>query len=542
MIRVRSWNWTSDHRYAIRAAVGIGIGVALVLHQQIRHLDYVPDFGDPLFSMWRTGWVNHQLVSDPRHLFDANIFYPEHLTLTLSDSIILPALTGSPLLAAGLHPVIVYNLLLLSGFWFSGIATYLLVYELVGSHRGAFIAGLTYACSAYRFDHYSHLEMQMTQWMPLGLLALHRFISTRRWPYAIACALAMVAQLYSSMYYAVFFLVYAAAIGVGLVLIYKPPLRQVVIPIVIGAVLAAFVALPLERAFAAGAPMKGTRETKEIALYSATPSDYFRASRYSVLWRDRLRAPLAERTLFPGVAPLALAAIAAAPPLRAIPLVYVAGLLVSFDGSLGLNGTSYSFYARWFPPFRNLRAPARFGALVALSLSILAGVGATRMLRWRPSQKYQALTFVGLSALVIVEAWPELLLKPVWTEPPPLYETLKHRSRVAIAEFPLPQDETLNTPYMYFSLWHWTPMVNGYSGFIPNSYKELRSDIARFPSDDAVAALRRRGVTYVTLNCGLGYPGCDELMNEMKRARRLRLSAEVIWMGRPVQLYEILAP
>ena len=85
-------------------------------------------------------------------------------------------------------------------------------------------------------------------------------------------------------------------------------------------------------------------------------------------------------------------------------------------------------------------------------------------------------------------------------------------------------------------------MVNGYSGFIPNSYKELRSDMARFPSDDAVAALRRRGVTYVTLNCGLGYPGCDELMNEMKRARRLRLSADVIWMGRPVQLYEILAP
>ena len=25
-------------------------------------------------------------------------------------------------------------------------------------------------------------------------------------------------------------------------------------------------------------------------------------------------------------------------------------------------------------------------------------------------------------------------------------------------------------------------------------------------------------------------------MNEMKRARRLRLSADVIWMGRPVQL------
>src|SRR5436309_1088273 len=112
-------------RHAIVAAVGIGIAVAVLLHNQIRHLDYVPDLGDPLFSTWRVAWVNHQLFTDPRHLFDSNIFYPERLTLTLSDPVILPALTAGPLLAIGLHPIIVYNLLLLSGFWMSGVAVYL---------------------------------------------------------------------------------------------------------------------------------------------------------------------------------------------------------------------------------------------------------------------------------------------------------------------------------------------------------------------------------------------------------------------------------
>jgi hypothetical protein len=91
-------------RHAIIACLGIGLAVVVLLHSQIRHLDYVPDLGDPLFSTWRIAWVHHQLVSDPRHLFDANIFYPERLTLTFSDPVILPALTASPLSSAVCTP------------------------------------------------------------------------------------------------------------------------------------------------------------------------------------------------------------------------------------------------------------------------------------------------------------------------------------------------------------------------------------------------------------------------------------------------------
>src|SRR5678815_4242349 len=93
-------------RHAIVAALGLGAALTLLLYQQLRHLDSVPDLGDPLFSIWRIGWVNHQLFADPRHLFDANIFYPERLTLTFSYPIVLPALMAAPLLAAGVHPVV----------------------------------------------------------------------------------------------------------------------------------------------------------------------------------------------------------------------------------------------------------------------------------------------------------------------------------------------------------------------------------------------------------------------------------------------------
>jgi hypothetical protein len=544
-------------RHAIVAALGLGAALMLLLHQQVGHLDSVPDLGDPLFSVWRIGWVNHQLFTDPRHLFDANIFYPERLTLTLSDPIVLPALMGTPLLAAGVHPVVAYNVLLLSAFWFSGVAVYLLVERLTASPRAAFIAGLIYACCGYRFEHYSHLELQMTQWMPLGLLVLHLLIvrdpgsgspksvggsrERRRWWYALAFAAALVAQLYSSMYYAVFFVVYAALIGAGLLIVHRPSVRRLVLPLLISAAVAAMAALPLVRAFAAAEPMKGERPVGEIRYYSAVPDDYLRVNRYNVVWRNVLHRPAPERTLFPGAAPFTLAAVGVAPPFGGITLIYTAALLFSFDGTLGLNGVAYPFLYRWLSPLHGLRAPARFGALVALTLALLAGFGARRVLAWRSSRTYQYTAFAALVAFVMIDAWPALTLRPVWKEPPSIYQVPKYTPNVVIAEMPLLEDETGNIPFMYFSLWHWTRMVNGYSGFIPNSYAEFRKQMVFFPDATSIAALRSRGVKYVSVNCGLIYPGCDEIMDAMRHDTRLRLAADTQWNGHTVQLYEVLA-
>ena len=552
-------------RHAIVAALGLGAALTLLLYQQVRHLDSVPDLGDPLFSIWRIGWVNHQLFTGPRHLFDANIFYPERLTLTLSDPVILPSLMGAPLLAIGLHPVVVYNLLLVSAFWFSGIAVYLLVERLTASPRAAFVAGLIYACCGYRFDHYSHLELQMTEWMPLGLLALHlllggdpgsgmrdprsggrdagsRIRGSKQWLYAFAFAAALVAQLYSSMYYGVFFVVYAAAIGAGLLLVHRPRLRRLALPLVVSGAIAAIAALPLARAFTAAEPMKGERPIDEVRYYSAVPEDYLRVNRYSLAWRDVLHHPAPERTLFPGAAPFTLAVAGMVPPFGAVPLVYTAGLLLSYDGSLGLNGVSYPFFYRVLSPFRGLRSPARFGALVALTLAVLAGFGAKRALAWHRSRLYQRATFAVLIAFVMIDAWPALALRPVWKEPPSIYDVLKYTPNVVIAETPLLEDETANIPFMYFSLWHRLRMVNGYSGFIPNSYAEFRKQMVFFPDAMSIAALRSRGVKYVTVNCGLNYPDCHELMDAMRHDLRLRLAADTQWNGHTVQLYEILAP
>jgi hypothetical protein len=43
--------------------LGFSLLVAAFTWPQVRRMDSVPDMGDPLFSIWRLSWINHQLTS-----------------------------------------------------------------------------------------------------------------------------------------------------------------------------------------------------------------------------------------------------------------------------------------------------------------------------------------------------------------------------------------------------------------------------------------------------------------------------------------------
>src|ERR1700730_17975316 len=51
----------------------------------------------PLFSIWRLAWVAHALATDPRHLFDGNIFYPARNTLAFFHGLMIERLLAAPL-------------------------------------------------------------------------------------------------------------------------------------------------------------------------------------------------------------------------------------------------------------------------------------------------------------------------------------------------------------------------------------------------------------------------------------------------------------
>jgi len=378
------------------------------------------------------------------------------------------------------------------------------------------------------------------QWMPLSLLALHKFFDTYRWPWMLAAALCAVAQLYSAMYYAVFFALYATVVILVLVLTRRPSLRRMLIPAGVAGVVAIVLVLPLARPYAEAVKTKGERGREEVQLFSAEPSDYLRAHFRSAIYGSRMlgkRQP--ERALFPGFVPLGLAAAGLVPPLGSIRLAYTAALLLAFDGSLGFNGLTYGPLYDWLSPVRGLRVPARFSVLVALSLAVLSGFGVQRLLARVRSEGAARAIFGGLVVASIVNVWPNLPLRELWPAPPPIYGALAGTGHVVLAEFPVPNDYTSNTPYMYFSLWHWKPMVNGYSGFLPHSYEEFQQDVKDFPAPDAIDALKIRGVTHVSVNCAFYRGGCDQLLDRLEAIPDLRKIAEGRWQGQRVRLFEL---
>ena len=259
-------------RRAAFAALGIAAALAILLQNQLLHMYSVPDLGDPLFSIWRIAWVDHQLIANPLYLFDANIFYPERLTLTLSDPVILPALTIAPLLAVGVHPVVAYNVLFLSGFWLSGVATYLLVERL--TTRGARHSSLA-SCACYGPVRTLQSSRAANDARCLGCLRCTRScVGPGR---AVALALTGVAQL-SSIYY-VFFSAPGSLSTVSGFIAHPSVGSRLVI-----AAARAAVMVPIARAFCS---RQGERAF-EVGVYSAV-SDYLRA--HSVLWRSACSHP-----------------------------------------------------------------------------------------------------------------------------------------------------------------------------------------------------------------------------------------------------------
>jgi len=498
----------ADRRSFWRAAlefaglsIGFGLLVVVMTWPQAARLDMVPDLGDPLFSTWRLAWTAHQIVRDPLHLFDGNIFYPERLTLTYSDSHVALGLLSAPFIWAGIHQLVVYNALFLSLISLSGVTMFLLVRALTGRADAALVSGVLFTLYPYRFEHYSHLELQATFWIPLLLLAIHRAFKRGRLRDGLAAGLLMGLQTLSSLYYGVFLTAFLVPICVVLWL-HSRVARPAVRGLAAGVVVAAAMVAPVAAAYAANRSMVGERPFGVIEAYSAQGSDYlvphWRAARYGTIGAEHRP----ECELFPTITPVALTLAGAWPPLSAARIGYVSALALAFDASLGSNGRVYRLLYEYAPGFRALRVPSRFSVLVGMTLTLLAGYGVARVTRARGSAARWTMALLAAGA-GIFEMTPRNNLVPAWMEPPATVASLPNDPGVVLVELPMPLDELTiweDARSNYNSTFHWQKVANGASGHVPESYLQLFARLQTFPSDDAMEYLCERGVTHVAVH------------------------------------------
>ncbi len=486
------------------SALFLGL-TAVMAWQQLTAFHAVGDTGDPLFSVWRLSWVAHQLPRDPVRLFDANIFFPEPRTLAYSDAMLATALMAAPLLWLGVHQLVVYNTVLLLSFAASGVAMYALAKELTGNRPAALVAGVAFAFYPFRFEHYSHLELQVTFWMPLALLMMHRTVTSGRVRDGVVTGLMVALQTLSSLYCGLFLLVVMAVVWVS-VRGWRTPANRRLAPWLAAAAVVVVMVLPVAVPYLQNRGQLGERPDWEARIYSATPRSYLVAHVRSRLYAKVLDGPRTpEASLFPGIAVVALALAGAWPRLTRTRAAYAVALLVAFDGSLGLNGIVFPTLRDYVLPFRGLRVPARFSMLVGLSLSVLAGYGVVRLREWlRPKGgRLVAALPVAFATVLLAEDVPNLVLTEMPVRPPLIYDYFTGAPSSVLVDLPFPESlerATADSRRLYYSTFHWQTLITGSSGYFPESFRQAVEVLRGVPTARAVTFLRDRGVQFIALN------------------------------------------
>lgn len=517
-----------------RAALLFVALAAVMTWPQAAHVaTHARDHFDVYFNLWRLRWIAHALATSPARLFDGNIFYPEEGALTMSDAMLVEGIVAAPLLWAGVPPVLVHNLLLLGAIVVSALGMFALARHLTGSAAAGVIAGVIFAFVPYRFEHYMHLELQWTMWVPWAFWALDKSIATGERRYGLLCGLFVGLQMLSSIYYGIF-LALLLALATALLLLTLPgrEAARATVSLACGGVVAALICGAYAIPYLETRKEMGVRPEQQIAAFSARPSTYLVATPENRLYGRMLQARGApERRLFPGFAAIALAF--AGLLLRRpgdVAIVYLLAMIAAFELSLGMRGYFYAFLNGHVPMFASLRAPARFGIFVVFFLAALAAFGyATLESMLRPAAR----RIVAVAAVVVLlaEYWvAPLSLVAYPNTAPPLYDWLARQPPGVVAEMPMPilrEFGGYDPEHTYMSTFHWKPIVNGYSGYFPASYLDRLERMRGFPDPTSFAQLLRDGVRYVIVHPDL-YP--DGRGGEVITALAAR--ADVIQLGR----------
>jgi hypothetical protein len=452
---------------------------------------------------------------------------------------VLPGLVLAPLFWIGVHPVVIYNLALFAAFTLSGFSAFLLARSLTGSIAASMVAGVIYAFAPSRFGHYMHLELQMVFWIPLALLLIHRIVKSGRARDGVLLGTTVACQMFSCVYAAIFLVTYCTVFVPSLLIATGVrQARRLVIPVLVGAFVTTAFVSPYALAYVRAERNVGTRTLDDVRLYSASLTNYLSAPAMNRLYgRTAItnRSLADEMNLSPGIVAIVLALVGVVAGRNRVRFAYLAALIVAFDMTMGAKGVIYPWLFEYVPTFRALRSAARIGILVNLSLAVLSAYGTAFLLEriergiWRRT----------MGAMILVLLVAEYASAPVIVpapNPTKIDVLLANRPPAIIVELPLASPKngwnSRDWLYMYQGIPHFQRMLNGYSGYAPASYYQMREKMASFPDDSSLAFLRERHVDYVVVRAGLFEPDDrSALMEQIQKRDDLLL--EAMWPDGP---------
>ncbi len=274
------------------------------------------DNPDTHFYLWTLSWDAHAFVHQPFSIFDANIYYPNRLTLAYSENQIGSAIFAAPILWLTGNPVLAVNLVALLGCVLCGVGAYVLARRIGLGAPAATVCGLAFAFAPARFVRTGQAYLGTMQWIPFAMASLHMYFdrgdrSGLRWAAAF-----FTLEALTSGHGAVFLTVTALAFVLYRILFGEPiaPLRWVRDLGVPGALLllpSVLLYIPYWRVQVD----MGLR--RSLVDWAPTPQSFLSApthlQQWVLSWMPALRVnETASAHLFPGYLPVLLAVVAIA--------------------------------------------------------------------------------------------------------------------------------------------------------------------------------------------------------------------------------------
>ena len=462
---------------------------------------------DAQLNAWIISWIAHALPTAPAHLFDGNIFAPEPATLAYSDPLIVPALLVAPVRWLGASPVFAFNLATILGLTLTAWSTWFVAWRWTGSPRAALTAGALAAFNAHVLTRLAHLAATHAWGLPLTWYFADALIDRPAARTAMWLALVVAATAATSIY----LLAFAGVIVAIHALVAIAGRRWRALLFVVGAATAGLiVAAPVLWPYWRFARTGTSRPIEVVAQFSASASGYLAStSRIDAPW---LRAFFTNdvNVFFAGACALMLAVLGVAFIARqpgvarrravALGLIAVCGIILS----LGPSTAIYRWLYEWVLPLRGLRAAARFGYLYLLAIALLAAWGVSALER-RFSAQPRVTRWIAAAAMILVtvEAWSGPVRTTPFTRVPAIYSLLATMPEpVRLVEVPFyPADAIFeNAEYVFNSTAHWRPLMNGYSGYTPDSYRRRAETFWFFPETRALDAIRAEGATHLIVH------------------------------------------
>ncbi len=209
--------------------------------------------------------------------------------------------------------------------------------------------------------------------------------------------------------------------------------------------------------------------------------------------------------------------------------IYAAVGVLAFLFTFGDDGP-YPVLYRYLPGFDGIRAIGRFNVITSMVLALLAALGVARLAAGSRSRRRLAL--LSLAPAVVLLEFASVPIRqervPVGDEIPPVYRFVAEHGGPgeAVLELPLPAPGkpvwVVECPRVYLSTSHWKPLVNGFSGFFPPLYDELRERWATRPAADNLRDLQALHVGWVVVHTD--EPGGSGLAAALRRCPDLAMS------------------